>query len=430
MRIFVDKAEKLAGDSIFDKLDPYCIVKLGEFKRFQTPVLWNVGPNPTFEHNGVLTFSNEEEITFTVMDYDKFSADDMCGHATVPVADLYEGFKGKIELYRPKRALGGLGGDDEEMMEFAGKLSISVKYDYEKVTSLSREPKQRTWKDESIFTLKVNESWGQEQAMLGPTFRRILDGSTSQMPFNLTLGSFRLFGAQQKATSEKIVLLKSNKKRFIQFIQKSQRQKQFLQACRGHALDKQQLLKAHVRRLIDRWEAEQQTEVMRSGQSMKTDETVVIDPSKFRVAYRGTKANISIRSALNLSGGGWFDKLDPYAIVRFRGSKQEVRTAVLQDAGSDPCWDNEGTLTYHGEVALEIAVWDYDTYSSDDLIATGVIQVEQFCNGFEGMIPLSLPGDKKKSVKQALITLGIVWDQPQDPAMPKRPNTSDQSLTM
>lgn len=78
------------GDSIFDKLDPYCIVKpgapndpasgtapaserfgkvpnssgskggtrrsfsflprLGEFKRFQTPVMWNVGVNPQFEH--------------------------------------------------------------------------------------------------------------------------------------------------------------------------------------------------------------------------------------------------------------------------------------------------------------------------------------------------------------------------------------------
>ena len=61
-----------------------------------------------------------------------------------------------------------------------------------------------------------------------------------------------------------------------------------------------------------------------------------VDPSRFRVAYRGAKArcrketkhvvesyrkwlakaHISVRNALNLSGGGWFDKLDPYAIVR------------------------------------------------------------------------------------------------------------------
>lgn len=46
-------------------------------------------------------------------------------------------------------------------------------------------------------------------------------------------------------------------------------------------------------------------------------------------------------------------------------------------------------MPYNGEVALEISVWDYDHYNADDLVGTGVVQVEQFCNGFEGMIPLS-----------------------------------------
>lgn len=32
-----------AGNSMFDKLDPYIICKLGEYKRFQTPVMWNAG---------------------------------------------------------------------------------------------------------------------------------------------------------------------------------------------------------------------------------------------------------------------------------------------------------------------------------------------------------------------------------------------------
>ena len=35
------------------------------------------------------------------------------------------------------------------------------------------------------------------------------------------------------------------------------------------------------------------------------------------------QATISIRNAANLSGGSWFDKLDPYAIIRFRGSRED-----------------------------------------------------------------------------------------------------------
>ena len=37
IHVILERAEKLAGNSIFDKLDPYVIVKLGEYKRFQTP---------------------------------------------------------------------------------------------------------------------------------------------------------------------------------------------------------------------------------------------------------------------------------------------------------------------------------------------------------------------------------------------------------
>ena len=75
-----------------------------------------------------------------VMDYDKFSADDLCGSCTVKVSDLHlgynaccletipalcglyvvahgmrhDGWYGKVDLQRPKRTLGG-GKDDEHM---------------------------------------------------------------------------------------------------------------------------------------------------------------------------------------------------------------------------------------------------------------------------------------------------------------------------
>ena len=161
--------ETAAGNSIFDKLDPYVIVKLGEYKRFQTPVLysvvflvnmhregfqfvalsevqWNVGaprsnvfshhlPAIWFQPDGTDAVSEGEplfqlrrnahiqwrrrshlhsamtaqvsivssgqfldpacNISFLkphkVMDYDRFTADSLCGSVTIPVDTLHLG---------------------------------------------------------------------------------------------------------------------------------------------------------------------------------------------------------------------------------------------------------------------------------------------------------------------------------------------------
>eukprot|EP00933_Yihiella_yeosuensis_P064479 TRINITY_DN67853_c0_g1_i1.p1 TRINITY_DN67853_c0_g1~~TRINITY_DN67853_c0_g1_i1.p1 ORF type:complete len:798 (+),score=162.36 TRINITY_DN67853_c0_g1_i1:120-2513(+) len=418
IRVYVEKAEQLAGGSLFDKLDPYCIVKLGDFKRFQTPVLWNVGSDPRFDYHGVLTFAKEELMEITVMDHDKFSADDLCGSCSLEVADLYDGYAGWVYLTRPKK---GVLKENEALEESAGKVFIRISYDYEKVSSLTRTPKERTWEDQVLFVLKEKEAWGHEQLMLGTVFKKTLEGASNSLPFQLRLENFRIVGGMQRGANDIITVWKASKNRFLDFVAKTQRGKQFMQGCRGTALEKQAVIKAMIRRLIEKWEAEEQATLMRKGIFSKSEvEEEIMDPSKFRVAYRGTRAHVTVRAALNLSGGGWFDKLDPYAILRFRGSKQEMRTSVLQDAGSDPVWNCEGTLTYGGEVALEVSVWDYDRYSADDLIATGIIQVEQFCHGFEGMVPLSLPGDKKKkSLKQSMIVIGIIWDTPRnDPSRP------------
>jgi len=203
IKIHLDKAEKLAGSSIFDKLDAYCLVKMGEHKRFQSPVQWNVGVNPIFDYSGVLTYNQEEDITFMVMDHDKFSADDLCGSCTLKVSDLYDGWKGKVELQRPKRSL-GMWKEDELAMESAGKLFFSVSWDYEKVSSLMRTPKEKTWHQQVVFTLKKNDGWGFEQVMLGSIFKRTLEQAASTLPFLLNLDNFELVGGQMKGDNDKI----------------------------------------------------------------------------------------------------------------------------------------------------------------------------------------------------------------------------------
>jgi len=199
------------------------------------------------------------------------------------------------------------------------------------------------------------------------------------------------------------------------FVRHCGREKQFAQACRVTTLDKQAIINTLVKRLARKWEEAQNMPNANPADLQPAVEDEAMDPTKFRIAYRGVKAHISVRSATNLTGGGWFDKLDPYAVLRFRGSRHEFRTAVLEDAGGDPVWENDGQLLYDGQTALEIAVFDYDRYSSDDLVGTAVLQIEQFCSGFEGMVPLAAPGKKKKSLKQSFITIGIQWDPPRDP---------------
>jgi len=44
-------------------------------------------------------------------------------------------------------------------------------------------------------------------------------------------------------------------------------------------------------------------------------------------------------------------------------------------------------------------------------------QVEQFCRGFEGSVPLNLPEGKKRkaNMKQMMIVMGVQWDPMKDP---------------
>ena len=51
--------------------------------------------------------------------------------------------------------------------------------------------------------------------------------------------------------------------------------------------------------------------------------------------------------------------------------------------------DRSSHAFYPKKTSLEITE---DRWTADTLLATGVVQVEQFCSGFDGMIPLSVGG--------------------------------------
>lgn len=409
IKVHVERATNLAGDSIFDKLDPYCICKIGEFKRFQTPVLWNAGPNPKFDYNGVLQYKDEPMMEFTVMDHDTIGADDLCGTGQLDLTKVKDGEYKRISLKAPKQNL--FGGDDAEE-EDAGFLFVRINWVTEKANALTKQAKQKTERNQVLFTIHQNEVWGHEQIMLKHWFRKTLENAASHADYSLSLGEFHVRGAEQRGSQEDVTCWKISQKRFLDFVKHCGKEKQFIQGCKVSALEKQTEVRHLLNRVISKWEQEMMQKKLRSPDFMKEeDDEDVVDPSIFRNAYNGCKCYISVRNALNLSGGSFFDKLDPYAEVQFDGAKQRFRTSVLQDAGSDPIWNCEGTLIYNGATEMKIEVYDYDKYSKPDLLAHAKIQVEEFCRGFEGMVRLNMPKNKKKkSLKQMMIVIGIQWD--------------------
>lgn len=412
IRVLIEKGERLAGDSILDKLDPYCIVKLGDFKRFQTPILMDVGSNPVWQHTGVLRYDNESTLDFTCFDYDKWSADDLVGNGSLDLTNLHDGWRGKIKLTQPKR---GIFKADSTMEVPAGTLYVSVHFDFEPPSTKTVAQKQRSFPDVMLYRLCEGDTWGEEDIMLDGSFRRTLETAAEGTKYNLRIGRdgdprpFRLICGSETNSTEGGSCVKVTRRSFLKFIHQCSRQRPLMVACKTSVLQKKRLVRERLNLLIQQWMREEASRKLRGGYAEDPDADYV-DPSLFRVSHRGQYAQIVVRNAMNLSGGGLFDKLDPYAILRFRGSKEELRTPVLQDAGGDPIWDFEGAMLYRGETALDITVWDEDR-NADDLIGTGVLQLEQFCCGFEGMVELAKPKKpRKQETKEQLIVISISWE--------------------
>ena len=102
----------LKGDSMFDKLDSFVIVKPGtgtDISRddasgrgdgvgFRTPTQYDKGPNPEINASGKLGYSDEEGLEFYVYSEDKRS-NELIGVAFLPKAEfLTESFSGKLAL--------------------------------------------------------------------------------------------------------------------------------------------------------------------------------------------------------------------------------------------------------------------------------------------------------------------------------------------
>ena len=76
-----------------------------------------------------------------------------------------------------------------------------------------------------------------------------------------------------------------------------------------------------------------------------------------------------------IADGDIFDRMDPYVVVRCGGST--ARTSTKKSAGRNPVWNETLTLLGSPMDVLMFEIWDRDTFTPDDMVATGIIPVQQ-----------------------------------------------------
>lgn len=420
LRVIIEKAEGLKQDSVFDKVDPYVQVSLGEFTSFRTNTEQNAGVNPHFGFEGVLLYNGENEANFTVKNHDAYGADSLCGHGSLEIQNIKHNARisTTIELSRPAKSIFR---SEQALEEEAGLLYVTVWWETEPITEASRAPKRKLFPDQELFVLGKDELWGHEQLMLKQNFRRTLELAAREMAYSAHLGEFRLIGGQSNGVRDPVTVWKVTEQRFMHFIRHLGRVKQLTQASRVHALNKQYHLKDILVRLVEAWEQEETAANIRKNiLDLGEPKHEAMDPQEFREKYRGMRATLYIRNGINISNGSVFAKLDPFVSVRFKvgigdtRKKKQLRTKVLLDSGPDPIWDDTGTLVYQGESALEIQIYDYDADGAHDLVAVGEIPIEKLVQGFDNMVQLARPGKskKKRTIKVMFLALGLEWEHP------------------
>lgn len=295
------------------------------------------------------------------------------------------------------------------------------------------KPKEREYPSTKMFDLRPNSIFGREFLLLegeysgqGRTegFLGLLEEAAKGLKFEMFIDN-PVVSCHPHA-KESVQIFKIRGRDYLQTLRRiagvgeSRFKEMALKSMALQMATKKQLgFRDVVHRLLDEWARETHWAELLQGE--KKTKVFELDLSKFRVAFRGAPVKIVVQNAVGLHGGGFFDKLDPYATVKFSGpSSQMIRTPTLQDVGSNPVWEHEGVLKYMGEESLEIQVWDEDINlfggeNSNDLIGSAILSVQSFCRGFEGTIELEPPPHKKqasKSKNPMLFALSLTWDVP------------------
>ena len=124
--ITVERGADLLGDSVFDRLDSYVVVRprgvssSPDGEEFRTPTQLDKGPNPEIHAFGMLEYRDEEGLEFYVYSED-LQSNELVGVGFLPKAQfLTEAFRGEVSL---AGAFSGKGAS-----KAAGHIFLDVKH--------------------------------------------------------------------------------------------------------------------------------------------------------------------------------------------------------------------------------------------------------------------------------------------------------------
>jgi CRP-like cAMP-binding protein len=306
VNIFVEAAEGLRGGSIFDKMDPYCVVKFSPQKQFQTKTMLNAGRDPYFHHTGTLVYDGEEGMEFTVYDWNEHGTHDVLGTGFIPAADFQRGFEGEVKLTKPQQhSLWGGAVKRGKGEDHGGVLLVMVTWGdvlaFRSVTK-HKDPRKRTWPQVPLLDLGAVSIFGHEQILLGDAFLENVSRATHSLGYTVELSDFRITSDSTGTQITNASCLRIPRANFENFMQRTNKLRDMLTHAVNSSIEKQTKLRETCYVLIQKWmEEERRREQQKSLTAPKlTGGGESLDVNKTRRLLKGALLTVQVVSALSL----------------------------------------------------------------------------------------------------------------------------------
>ncbi|KAH7300675.1 hypothetical protein KP509_24G074000 [Ceratopteris richardii] len=130
---------------------------------------------------------------------------------------------------------------------------------------------------------------------------------------------------------------------------------------------------------------------------------------------QGQHLEITIVGCTHLKDTEFFSKQDPYVVLEYAGSRYRTKTDT--DGGRHPNFNEKFTIPLvDGLAEFSVAVWNSNTFTSDDFIGSGKIQLQKALT--DGYHDFSWPLMRKHGRRAGEIRIILHYEKPDAYAKP------------
>lgn len=84
----------------------------------------------------------------------------------------------------------------------------------------------------------------------------------------------------------------------------------------------------------------------------------------------------------------FLSRMDPYLVLHYGGQRKQ--STMREEAGRNPRWGDSFVFSRNNDSIIRVQVWDKDTFSPDDLVGEGQVNIMGALSNPPGM-PMELP---------------------------------------